>query len=170
MGLGLGVQGLRCSFSYACKCFELLNGTRASGAERRSKETGSLQSRKKLSCSSPGGLRALLLGNLATLIPFFRNRELDTAALGEGDSSLGTVADDEDVRKTGGELAVEDVTDVNDVVSTDVTLLVDKGTDTALVTTTSEHDELCKGRGGKTSQFEFFRRPSRDDPRCPART
>jgi len=52
------------------------------------------------------------------------------------------VSDDEDVGKTSSELSVEDVTDVNDIVTSEVTFLVDDGSDATLVTTTGEHDEL----------------------------
>lgn len=99
------------------------------------------------------GLRTLLLQLLAAGVALLGDRELDSATLRERDRGLGALTDDEDVRETGRELAVEDVPDVDDVVATDMTLLVDKGTDTALVTTTSEHDELRAGSGGQSRRL-----------------
>jgi hypothetical protein len=71
------------------------------------------------------------------------NGELDTLALGEGDDSLVALTDNEDVGETGGELGVGNVADGDDVVAAEVTLTVNDGTDTALVTTTGEHDEVA---------------------------
>jgi len=53
------------------------------------------------------------------------------------------VSDDEDVGKTSSELSVEDVTDVNDIVTSEVAFLVYDRSDTTLVTTTGEHDKLA---------------------------
>jgi hypothetical protein len=66
------------------------------------------------------------------------NSELDTLALGQGDPGLlGT--DNEDVSLTGSKGVVNGVLDVNNVETTIVSLTVSDDTDTAHVTTTSDH-------------------------------
>jgi len=89
-----------------------------------------------------GFLRSLLLDSLSTGITLLGDRELDSSSLGKRDRGFRSVSDDEDVGKTSSELSVEDVTDVNDIVTSEVTFLVDDGSDATLVTTTGEHDEL----------------------------
>lgn len=64
---------------------------------------------------------------------------LDTLALGEGDPGL-VLANDENVRLTGGEGVVNSVLDVDNVETTIVALTVGDDTNTTHVTTTSTHD------------------------------
>ena len=64
--------------------------------------------------------------------------ELDAPALGEGHPGL-LAADDKDVALTGGESVVNGILQVDDAEATIVTLTVGDDTDTAHVTTTSDH-------------------------------
>lgn len=68
------------------------------------------------------------------------NSELDTLALGQGDPGL-VLANDENVALTGGEAVVNGILDVDDVEATIVTLTVGDDTNTAHVTTTSDHGD-----------------------------
>jgi hypothetical protein len=63
-------------------------------------------------------------------------------ALGQRNLGLGTLTDDEDVAGAGSEGAVKDVTDVDNVEATKVTLGVDNDTDAAHVTATSDHGNV----------------------------
>jgi len=90
-----------------------------------------------------GFLRSLLLDSLSTGITLLGDRELDSSSLGKRDRGFRSVSDDEDVGKTSSELSVEDVTDVNDIVTSEVAFLVYDRSDTTLVTTTGEHDKLA---------------------------
>jgi hypothetical protein len=64
--------------------------------------------------------------------------ELDALALGEGDPGL-LAANDEDVALTGGESVVNGILQVDNAEATIVTLTVGDDTNTAHVTTTSDH-------------------------------
>lgn len=66
--------------------------------------------------------------------------ELDTLALGQGDPGL-LLANDENVALTGGKGVVNGVLDVDDVEASVVTLTVGDDTNTAHVTTTSDHGD-----------------------------
>lgn len=66
--------------------------------------------------------------------------ELDTLALGQGDPGL-LLANDENVALTGGESVVNGVLDVDNVEASVVTLTVGDDTNTAHVTTTSDHGD-----------------------------
>lgn len=68
--------------------------------------------------------------------------ELDTLALGQGDPGL-LLANDEDVALTGGKGVVNGVLDVDNVEATVVTLTVGDDTNTAHVTTTSDHGDVA---------------------------
>jgi hypothetical protein len=91
-----------------------------------------------------------------TAVTLLSNGELDTLALGQGDPGL-LLANDEDVALTGGEGVVNGVLDVDDVEASVVALTVGDDTDTAHVTTTSDHgdgasvelDEVGDLAGGK---------------------
>src|SRR5690349_17263095 len=82
-----------------------------------------------------------LVGGTAT-VALLGNGELDTLVLGERDPGLVTLTDDENVGETGGELAVENILDVDDVEASNVTLAVGDDTDTASVTTTGDHGDV----------------------------
>lgn len=73
-------------------------------------------------------------------ITLLGNSELDTLALGQGDPGL-VLANDENVALTGGEAVVNGILDVDDVEATIVTLTVGDDTNTAHVTTTSDHGD-----------------------------
>lgn len=73
-------------------------------------------------------------------VTLLSNGQLDTLALGQGDPGL-VLADDEDVALTGGEAVVDGVLDVDDVEATVVALTVGDDTNTAHVTTTSNHGD-----------------------------
>ena len=79
---------------------------------------------------SGGALAVTLLGD----------GELDAPALGEGHPRL-LAADDKDVALTGGESVVNGILQVDDAEATIVTLTVGDDTDTAHVTTTSDHGD-----------------------------
>lgn len=66
--------------------------------------------------------------------------QLDTLALGEGNPGL-LAANDEDVALTGGESVVNGILEMDDVEATIVTLTVGDDTNTAHVTTTSDHGD-----------------------------
>lgn len=66
--------------------------------------------------------------------------ELDTLALGQGDPGL-LLANDENVALTGGKGVVNGVLDVDNVEASVVTLTVGDDTNTAHVTTTSDHGD-----------------------------
>ena len=66
--------------------------------------------------------------------------KLDTLALGEGDPGL-LAANDEDVGLTSGEGVVNGILQVDDAEATIVTLTVGDDTNTAHVTTTSDHGD-----------------------------
>lgn len=71
---------------------------------------------------------------------FCAKTHLDTLALGQRDPGL-VLADNEHVRLPGGEGVVNSVLDVDDVETTIVALTVGDHTNTAHVTTTSNHDQ-----------------------------
>lgn len=71
-------------------------------------------------------------------VTLLSNGELDTLALGQGDPGL-ILANDENVALTGGKAVVNGVLDVDNVEATVVTLTVGDDTNTAHVTTTSDH-------------------------------
>ena len=88
------------------------------------------------------------------LVALLGDRKLDTLALGERHLGLGTLTNDENVGKTervsifthsmaadlpGSEGSVEDVSDVDNVESTRVPILVNDHTGSTHVTTTSDH-------------------------------
>ena len=73
-----------------------------------------------------------------TAVTLLSNGELDTLALGQGDPGL-PLANDENVALTGSKAVVNSVLDVDDVEATIVTLTVGDDTNTAHVTTTSDH-------------------------------
>ena len=77
-------------------------------------------------------------GASALAVALLGDGELDTTSLGEGDPGL-LLADDEDVALTGGEGVVNLVLEVDNVETTVVTLTVGDDTNTAHVTTASDH-------------------------------
>jgi hypothetical protein len=85
---------------------------------------------------------ASLVGGSAATVTLLSNGQSDTLALGEGDPGLVALTNDENVGETGGELAVEDILDVDDVETSDVTLTVGDDTDTTGVTTSSDHGNV----------------------------
>lgn len=87
-------------------------------------------------------LCVLLLLLLAADITLLSDGELDTSTLGKGDPGLGSLTDDEDVGKAGSELPSVNVTNVNNVETSDVPLSVDDGTGTAHVATTGAADHV----------------------------
>lgn len=92
----------------------------------------------------------------AAAVTLLSNGELDTLALGQGDPGL-LLANDEDVALTGGKGVVNGVLDVDNVEASVVALTVGDDTNTAHVTTTSDHgdgasvelDEVGDLAGGK---------------------
>ena len=86
--------------------------------------------RRLVTSNGAGALAVALLGD----------GELDTTSLGEGDPGL-LLADDEDVALTGGEGVVNLVLEVDNVETTVVTLTVGDDTNTAHVTTASDHGD-----------------------------
>lgn len=97
-----------------------------------------------------------LLSESAAAVTLLSNGELDTLALGQGDPGL-LLANDENVALTGGESVVNGVLDVDNVEASVVALTVGDDTNTAHVTTTSDHgdgasvelDEVGDLAGGK---------------------
>jgi len=87
-------------------------------------------------------LRRRLVGSSTTAVTLLSNGQSDTLALGERDPGLVTLTNDENVGETGSELAVEDILDVDDVETSDVTLTVGDDTDTASVTTSGDHGNV----------------------------
>lgn len=85
-------------------------------------------------------LSALRFTLTATVVTLLGDGELDTSSLGHGDPRLASVADDEDVGETGGEVTSKSILNVDDVETTRVTFTTDNDTSTALVTTTGNHD------------------------------
>jgi len=95
-----------------------------------------------------------LSSGTSLLVALLGDRKLDTLALGERHLGLGTLTNDENVGKTervsifthsmaadlpGSEGSVEDVSDVDNVESTRVPILVNDHTGSTHVTTTSDH-------------------------------
>lgn len=73
-------------------------------------------------------------------VTLLSNGELDTLALGEGNQGLlGAVTDDEHVLETSGKDVAKTVLDVDNVEGSGVAITVNEGTNTACVTTTSDH-------------------------------
>lgn len=84
---------------------------------------------------------SLALGDtLLVSLTLLDDVELDALGLGEGDERGVTLANDEDVAETSGELVATSVLDVDDLEGTGVLLTTDNGTDTANVTPASDHD------------------------------
>ena len=81
-----------------------------------------------------------LVSQSTAAVTLLSNGELDTLALGQGDPGL-LLANDEDVALTGSKGVVNGVLDVDDVEATIVTLTVGDDTNTAHVTTTSDHGD-----------------------------
>lgn len=81
-------------------------------------------------------------GVSASAVTLLSNGELDTLALGQGDPGL-LLANDENVALTGSEAVVNGVLDVDDVEATIVALTVGDDTNTAHVTTTSDHGDCA---------------------------
>lgn len=79
-------------------------------------------------------------GEGTAAVTLLGNGELDTLALRQGDPGL-VLADDEDVALTGGEAVVNGVLEVHNVETSIVALAVGDDTDTAHVTTTSDHGD-----------------------------
>ena len=101
-------------------------------------------------------LLSLLSTGSSPLVSLLGNGELDTLALGERDLSLGTLTNDENVRESGVSMittrrtgyspgskgSVEDISDVDNVESTEVSLLVNDNTRSTHVSSTSDHDDV----------------------------
>jgi len=89
--------------------------------------------------STTGSLRATL-GSLdsTTAISLLGDRQLNTLALGQRDPWL-LLANDEDVGLSSSEGVINGILDVDDVEATIVSLTVSDNTNTAHVTTTSNH-------------------------------
>jgi hypothetical protein len=83
-----------------------------------------------------------LVGGSTATVTLLSNGQSDTLALGEGDPGLVALTNDENVGETGGELAVENILDVDDIETSDVTLTVGDDTDTASVTTSGDHGNV----------------------------
>lgn len=99
-----------------------------------------------------------LVSQSTAAVTLLSNGELDTLALGQGDPGL-LLANDEDVALTGGKGVVNGVLDVDNVEASVVALTVGDDTNTAHVTTTSDHgdgasvelDEVGDLAGGKVN-------------------
>ena len=83
-----------------------------------------------------------LVGSSTATVTLLSDGQSDTLALGEGDPGLVTLTNDENVGETGGELAVDDILDVDDIETSDVTLTVGDDADTASVTTSGDHGDV----------------------------
>ncbi len=68
--------------------------------------------------------------------------KLDTLSFWQRDERLVTLTDDENVGKTGSELPLQDILDVNDIETTVMPLSVSDDTGPSHVTTTSDHDDV----------------------------
>lgn len=110
-------------------CGTLLTGSSLSGQQEHRPCGGHAPRRSKAKVLVRTSFRA-----------YFKSLQtyLDTLALGQADPGL-LATDDEDVALTGGELVVNSVLDVDNVETTIVTLTVGDDTNTAHITTTSDH-------------------------------
>lgn len=80
-------------------------------------------------------------GVSASAVTLLSNGKLDTLALGQGDPGL-LGANYKDVGLPGSEGVVNGILDVDDIETTIMTLTVGDDTDTAHVTTTSNHGDV----------------------------
>ena len=85
---------------------------------------------------------AFFLLLFSALVTLLSDRQFDTTAARKGDGWFAVGADDLNVADTGGEGSVDDVSDMDNVVTTDVFFSAEDGTNSALVTTTSAHDQI----------------------------
>lgn len=103
--------------------------------------------------SDPNESVTLLLLLFPTLITLFSNSQFDTTTTRKGDSRLAVSANDLNVSDTGGKGAVENITNVHDVVSSNVLLSAEDGTNTTLVTTPGAHDKTSSLEGDGVDNF-----------------
>jgi len=78
---------------------------------------------------------------------FFEGSQSNTLFLGEGNPSVLSLADHENVADSGGERVTSGISDVDDIETTDVSISVDNNTDSSDVVTRSNHT--------KVASFEF---------------
>lgn len=90
---------------------------------------------------------SFLLLLFSSLITVFGDGQFHTTSTGKGDRRFAMGADDLNVPNTGGESSVEDVPDMDNVVTSDVFLSAEDGSHSALVTTTSAHDKTSDLEG-----------------------
>lgn len=102
-------------------------------------------------CSASLLATSLLLSS--SLVTLLSDGKSNTTATGHRDHGLALGANNENVAETGGEVTAEDVTDVNNVEATKVSLLADDNTGTALVTTTSDHNGGTSVEGNKVEDL-----------------
>jgi hypothetical protein len=76
-------------------------------------------------------------------ISFLLERESDTFALGKTDGGSLAITNNEDVADSGGERVAVHISNVGDVVGTDVSLNGLKNTDSANVVSSGEHDSAA---------------------------
>jgi len=98
----------------------------------------------------------LLFGSSTTTVTLLRDGQFDTLLLGKRDPGLVALTNDENVGHTGGELTVKGILNVDNFETTNVTLTVGDDTNTAHVTTASDHDDVTNFELDEVSDLGFL--------------
>lgn len=80
-----------------------------------------------------------------SLVTFFGDTEFNSFALWQGDESLSTLSDDEDVRQTGGKHVTVGIFHMDNLERSRMLLTVDDSTNTTQISSASDHHKIsCK--------------------------
>lgn len=77
------------------------------------------------------------------LVALLGDRQLDALVLWQRDVALGSLADDEHVRQTGGEHMAETVLNVDNVEGAGMPFAVDDGADTPQIASSGDHGQVA---------------------------